>query len=217
MQSCNHTWVKHPESQLEHPGKPEQPTKAKAHQAWELLYIAPQFQQEPPAQMLNLHHTIPTPAMGKTKRIPKTVTEMKENKGNIRSQPIGGGCRRWQMLSSWISVQLFPPHYQQILFWKPADSSRLLSDEVYYDKQAPKLNHRSRIKANICCQADFKKGRGITVNTLIWPSSPFSPGITHQLCKLNPRSQWFHYLVQLSFTNHQRTEIQYHFWIVIKK
>lgn len=50
---------------------------------------------------------------------------------------------------------------------KPADSSHLLSDEVYYDKQAPKLNHHSRIKANICCQADFKKGRGITVNTLI--------------------------------------------------
>lgn len=131
---------------------------------------------------VHLFCTIPTLVMGKTKRTLNAVTET-----------------HWRRLQEVVDV--IPLNFISIvsstlstdlLLETSGLLPHLLSVEVYYWRQAFKLNHHSRVKANICCQPDIEKGKGIMVNTFIQPSSPFSLGITHQLCKVNPRSQWFH-------------------------
>lgn len=60
---------------------------------------------------------------------------------------------------SCILIQFFPSHFKQILpFGNQRPASHLFSDEFYCEKQAPRLTHHSRVKANHLLASQMARG-----------------------------------------------------------
>lgn len=131
---------------------------------------------------------------------------------------------RLQEVVDYVSLLYFnsilPSHFKQILSfgnqWPP---SHLFSDEVYYEKQAPRLNHRSRVKANHLLTSQYLC-LPCRLRSRLTPS--FNQALHSVRESLNSSANRIQFIsfssfpVQLLITSHQRTEIQHHIWRIKK-